>query len=127
MWTSSIVPELILPTRLHDKNKWILISIQVGQVDSIDFVLDTGSAFNAISQATYLRLAEHALLRRVPPRFYLLQGAQVAGTPLPDPRVVVSSRVTRVGADALLGLDFLMRFTDIHFHVPTMRLTLRRD
>jgi hypothetical protein len=24
----------------------------------------------------------------------------------------------------VLGLDFLARFTDIHFHVPSLRLTL---
>jgi len=43
---------------------------------------------------------------------------------VPDLPVRVSRRVTQVGAGGVLGLDFLAQFDDIHFHVPTLQLTL---
>ncbi len=46
------------------------------------------------------------------------------GFPIADLRVHVSRRVTIVGSQGILGLDFLRRFEHIHFHVPTLRLTL---
>ncbi len=57
---------------------------------------------------------------------YLLQGLRIQGQDTGDLEVRVSRRVTQVGADGVLGLDFLAQFTYIHFHVPTMRLTLTR-
>ncbi len=55
---------------------------------------------------------------------YVLRSWSIQGQPIPDIIVRVSTRVTQVGADGVLGLDFLGRFTDIHFHVPTRVLTL---
>lgn len=38
--------------------------------------------------------------------------------------VRVSGTVGRIGAGGILGLDFLGQYEDIHFHVPSFRLTL---
>ena len=88
-------------------------------------VLDTGSPLSTISEGTYRRLADAGNIRHVGGRRFTLTRPLLDGQPVADLEVRVSLRVTRVGADGVLGLDFLGRFTDVHFHVPSLRLNLR--
>lgn len=44
--------------------------------------------------------------------------------PLPDLNVRVLARLSRLGVDGLVGLDYLGRFEYVHFHIPTLRLML---
>ena len=63
----------------------------------------------------------------VPPRderTYVLGRLSVQGQPLPPLSVRVSGVLRQTGVDGVLGLDFLGQYEDIHFHVPTFRLTL---
>ena len=50
---------------------------------------------------------------------YVIRNLAIEGQPVADLMVRISRRVTHVGADGVLGLDFLARFTDVHCHVPT--------
>jgi len=43
---------------------------------------------------------------------------------VPDVSMRVRRSLALAGIDGILGLDFLNQFTDIHFHVPSFRLTL---
>jgi hypothetical protein len=54
----------------------------------------------------------------------VLQSLQIQGQPIRDLEVRISRRVGQVGADGVLGLDFLAQFEEVSFHVPSMRLTL---
>lgn len=119
--------ELVLQTVRHSRGLWLAVRVRVARQADVQFVVDTGSLGNGLSQAAYDDLSRRGLRRQVGKGFYLLDELEADGQALPVIRVYVSKRATQVGADALLGLDFLMRYTDIHFHVPTMRLTLRAE
>ena len=81
-------------------------------------VLDTGSPLSSVSEPTHRRLAGAGSVRHIVGRRFALTRPLLDGQPVDDLEVRISTRVTRVGADGVLGLDFLGRFTDIHFHVP---------
>lgn len=53
-----------------------------------------------------------------------LRNLRIQGQPIPDLRVRRRRAIPEVTAQGILGLDFLNQFTDIHFHVPSLRLTL---
>jgi hypothetical protein len=48
----------------------------------------------------------------------------VESQPIADLEVRILRRLTEVRAPAILGLDFLRRFDEIHCHVPSLTLTL---
>jgi hypothetical protein len=89
-------------------------------------VLDTGAPLTGISRGVYEALMADGHLRPVAPnsRFFTLTNVMIGDGQIPVLRVRVSPRVTAVGADGVLGLDFLSQFTDIHYHVPSRVLTL---
>jgi hypothetical protein len=101
----------------------VLIPLDVGG-QSIDMVLDTGSPLSSISQATYHKLSEAGAIDRLSRNSYVLRRSAIQGQAIRDLVVRISRRVSQVGADGVLGLDFLGQFTDIHLHVPSLRLTL---
>jgi hypothetical protein len=55
---------------------------------------------------------------------YHITDLSVDGQPLPDLEARASRTVSRLGLDGLIGLDFLLHFEHIHFHVPTLHLIL---
>lgn len=114
--------ELSVQARLDRRNWWILVRLEVGGL-FFDLVLDTGSALSGISQPTLDALARAGLAMPAGQR-YLLRQVRIDGQAVSDLHVRISPRVTQVGADGVLGLDFLARYEDIHFNVPTLRLTL---
>ncbi len=87
-------------------------------------VIDTGSPVSSISQHMYDRLSPTGFLTPAGGRFLMLRSPVLEGFPIADLRVHISRRVTIVAAEGILGLDFLRRFEQVHFHVPTLRLTL---
>lgn len=115
--------ELAVQTHLHPKLWWVLITLEVDG-RSFDMVLDTGSPLSSVSRGMYDELARAGAIDRLGRRGYVLRRASIEGRVIADLGVRVSRRVTQVGADGVLGLDFLGRFTDVHFHVPSLRLTL---
>jgi hypothetical protein len=92
--------------------------------ETIKMVLDTGSLLSAISEPTRQTLVAKGILDASSARLFVLRDVTIQDQQISDLTVRLSPRVTQVGAAGILGLDFLGRFSDIHFHVPTMRLTL---
>ena len=89
-------------------------------------VFDTGAPFSGISRRTRDALAADGLLIPHGPHHYLLRDLRIDEQEVPDLVVRESHRLTAVGADGALGLDFLNRFTEIHCHIPSLWVTLRR-
>jgi hypothetical protein len=109
-----------------DRHWWIIVPVEIADALTIDMVLDTGSPFSSISEPTRDELVRRGLLEQKDERRFVLRHLAVQGQALPDLEIRMSRRATQVGAAGILGIDFLGRFTDVHFHVPTMRLTLSR-
>jgi hypothetical protein len=118
--------DLVIQTALHPRGWWVMVPVEVAGLVTVELVLDTGSLLSGISEPTREMLASRGLLSPAGERRFLLRNLSIQGQALPDVIVRVSRRVTQTGARGVLGLDFLGQFTDIHFHVPSMRLTLSR-
>jgi hypothetical protein len=118
--------DLVVQTILHPRGWWVMVPIEVAGAVTLELVLDTGSLLSGISEPTREMLAARGLLSQAGERRFLLRDLTIQGQPAPDLVVRVSRRVTQAGARGVLGLDFLGKFRDIHFHVPSMRLTLSR-
>jgi len=117
--------ELQITTYL-DRHWWVIVPVEVAGVEVIEMVLDTGSPFSSVSEDTRRDLEAKGLLEKRDERRYVLRDLRVQGQRIPDLNLRMSRRATQVGAAGILGIDFLGQYTDIHFHVPTMRLTLSR-
>lgn len=115
---------LAVQTALHSTKWWLIIPLEIGGLLTIDMVLDTGSPLSSISERVRDLLVPTGYLDPISQTLYVLRSLNIQGQAIPDLRVRTSRRTTRVGADGVLGLDFLAQFTDVHFHVPSLRLTL---
>jgi hypothetical protein len=100
-----------------------MVPVSIGWV-TVRLVLDTGSPFTAIADSLRQTLADAGLLTETGGDVYLLHDVTIAGQTLDGFQARLSRRATRVGVSGVLGLDFLARFTDVHFHVPSMQLSL---
>ncbi len=118
--------ELSFHLLLHPTSWWLIVPLGLGDEASLSMVLDTGAPLSGISRRTRDGLAERSLLIPHGRRHYLLRDLRIAGQPVPDLVVRESNRLTEVGADGAVGLDFLNRFTEIHCHIPSLWVTLRR-
>ena len=78
----------------------------------------------SVSERLFNRLIQTGHLEAGTTRTHTLRDLRIQGQVIADLRVRISRRVTNVGADGVLGLDFLARFKEIHFDVLTLRLTL---
>jgi len=101
-----------------------MVRLVVADASEIEMVVNFGVPRSSISAA-----ARHDLIMRelVPPRTersYVLTDVTADGQPLPPLQVRVSGALGLIGAGGILGLDFFAQYEDIHFHVPTFRLTL---
>jgi hypothetical protein len=115
---------LSIQTKLHSTKWWLIIPVEVGGRMTIEMVLDTGSPLSSISERLCGPLLSMGLLEPVSVRSFVLHGLKIQNQPIRDLRVRVSRRVTRTGADGVFGLDFLARYSTVHFDVSTLRLTL---
>ncbi len=116
--------EVVIQTTVHRRNRWIIVPLVVGRRALVRMVLDTGAPFSGISESVRDDLLELGLLEAAGARAYVLRELEIQGQSIPDRPVLLSRRVTQVGAEGALGLDFLRQFTYVQFHVPTLRLTL---
>jgi predicted aspartyl protease len=115
--------QLIVQTHLH-RRWWVIVPLIVGGTLHLEMVLDTGSSLSAVSAATAERLRELGLIPADAGQRFTLRDVTISGHAVADIAARLSARVGEVGAEGLLGLDFLGRFSDIHFHTASMRLTL---
>ena len=88
-------------------------------------VLDTGSPESAISSRMEAQLLTDGLLQPGGrPNRYALADLKVGDQALPSLEFGVLRRLDPLDIDALLGLDFLTQFEEIHFYPRTLRLVL---
>src|SRR5262245_45346127 len=110
----------------HQWYGWVMLALSVGSDVDLYMVLNTGLYYGAISVPARERLIMLELLPPVNERTVLLENLALSGNPVADLRVRVRPSVAQLDVDGILGLEFLRQFTDIHFNVPSLRLTLRR-
>jgi hypothetical protein len=117
--------EVRIQAQFHPSGQWITVPITIHDQITRRFVLDTGSPLSALSQAVEHQLQAAQLLQPSPiSGRYMLGGLAAAGQSLPTLQVGVLKRLDRLQIDGLLGLDFLVRFEHVHFHVRTLELVL---
>jgi hypothetical protein len=100
------------------------VPILVADNVEIAMVLNFGVPRSSISTAVRDRLIMQELVPPRTERTYLLSDVTADGQSLPPLEVRVSGALRLIGAAGILGLDFFTQFEDVHFHVPSMRLTL---
>lgn len=115
--------EIVIDTWQHPRFGWVMIPVEVSAGVVLDLAFNPGIPASSMTVRTQQWLIEKEVLPPIEQRWYVLRDAMVQQQPLPPFQVRVS-RINRPGADGILGLDFMRQFTDIHFHVPTFRLTL---
>ena len=115
--------ELSIQTWPHPLYDWIMIPLEVGGDIVVDVVLSTYSPLSYVSERSRNTLVGLGFGESVGDEQCHLYNVSIQGQRIPDLSVRVRRNVVPT-ADGILGLDFLNQFTDIHFHVPTMRLTL---
>lgn len=120
--------EIRIQTVLHPNpiGRWISIPVSIAGAPDRLLVLDPGSPVSAISPETRDDLSRLHLL---PPASDLryehrLADLVVQEQPLPDFDVRVLRKLSRLGVDGLIGLDFLRQFFAIHYYVGSMELVL---
>jgi ribosomal protein S19E (S16A) len=101
-----------------------MIAVSVANRISIEMAVNPGVPRSSISAATRHRLIMEEIVPPREERTYILSNVQIEGQPVPPLHVRVSAVLRRVGVGGIVGLDFLGQYEDIHFHVPTFRLTL---
>ncbi len=100
-----------------------MVPIRVSGKVRLYLALNPGVIRSSITTNARETLIQEELLSPVAQRNFVLSDVESQGQRLPPLQVRVS-RFRYGDIDGLLGLDFLQQFTDIHFHVPTYRLTL---
>lgn len=114
---------LVIQTWSHPRYGWITLPLAVGNLLTLTMVVSAFSPLSYLEQSAGDTLVALALARRVNDRECVLRDISIQGQQVPD--LDVRTRATGPpGANGVLGLDFLRQFTDIHFHVPTLVLTL---
>lgn len=120
--------EIRIRTILHPNplGRWISFPVIVAGSHDLLMVLDPGSPVSAISPQTREDLSRLNLPRPTShPRYeHRLAQLVVQGQPLPEFDVRVLRKLSRLGVDGLIGLDFLAQFFAIRYYVGTMELVL---
>jgi len=117
--------EITIQGRVH-RFGWLVLPIIAGEFLSIAFVLDTSYPITRISTRTHTLLEAFGLITPVSGRTMRIHGLHTEEHALPDIDVRVSQVVSRLGLEAMLGLNFLALFTEVCFQRPSVVLTLRR-
>jgi hypothetical protein len=120
--------EVVIQARRHSNRlgQWITFTIELAGNHQLAVVLDSGAPISAISPETALELRALGLLAEPRKRGYQhrLTTITTSGQPLPDVEVRVLPRLSGLRIAVLVGLDFLLSFEWVRFHVPTLRLFL---
>jgi hypothetical protein len=118
--------EVSIQARVHTSGLWIQIPLLVADQQRLRMILDTGAPVSAISPEMRDELLAADLLRAaIPSGYHRISDITVDGQPIPDLEVRVLPRLSRIGVEGLLGLDYLGKFESVYVHIPTLRITLR--
>jgi hypothetical protein len=104
---------------------WVILPIKVGAFVNVNFVLDTSFPLTRISESTRDILQAFGLITPLSAKVVRIHEMHVGGDVLPEIEARVSNVVSRLGLEAMLGLNFLGAFTEVCFHRPSVALTLR--
>lgn len=115
---------LVVQTRVDPRRFYILIPVRVGDKLIVDVVLDTGAPLTSMSQRLYTRLQAASYLSHIATNRYIHSPAPIAGESVAPLNIRGSKFLTSIGVVGVLGLDFLARYTEVHFNVKTGLLTL---
>jgi hypothetical protein len=116
---------MAIQAALHPSGLWITVPLVIDGIQDFVPVLDTGSPVSVISPRMQERLLGRGLLMAAAqPEQYRLSHITADMQPLPDLDVRVIRRLDRLGADGLLGLDFLSQFRRVCFDTHTLLLVL---
>jgi len=115
--------DITVQTWSHPRYGWIIIPLEIGGDLVIDMVLSTYPPISYVSERSRDTLVGLGFAERMGDQQCLLRNVRIEGQRVADFEVRVRRTVVQT-ADGILGLDFLNQFTDVHFHVPTLRLTL---
>lgn len=118
------LPRIEIQASQHPRYGWVMVRILVdGRLD-INMVANFGIPRSSTSATTRRDLIMEELVPPRNERSYTLTGLTVDRQLLPPLSVRVSGTLGPIGAGGILGLDFFGQYEDIHFHVPSFRLTL---
>lgn len=112
-----------IQTWLDRSTRWLMVSLDIENVN-VDLVLDTGAPASGLHQQLFGRLVAEGKLDARGVDWGVLRSLSSQGRPFPPLRVRVSPRATQLGVTGVIGLDFLSRFSEIHFDRTSMVLTL---
>jgi hypothetical protein len=100
-----------------------MVPVEVGGDVVLEMVLSTYAPLSYVKDDIVDALVRLGFAEFDGNNRYRLQNVSIHRQSLPD--LSVRARPTRIGdVDGALGLDFMNRFTDIHYHVPSLQLTL---
>lgn len=111
---------------LRHARGWIVVPVVAGGMFTIRFVLNTGYLISAVNSRAQAVLAVMGLLDPIGGRLHSLRNLTLAEQPLPDLEVRATPALGLIGVEGILGLNFLRQFDDVHFNLPSRRLTLHR-
>jgi hypothetical protein len=101
------------------------IRLRVGGELRIDAILDTKRPISVISTEIVGRLP--STFFRVNPNDYrliIVSSIEIEEQPAPELEFRISNGLGRFGIEALLGLNFVFAFRELHFERDTLTLTL---
>jgi hypothetical protein len=99
---------------------WICIALVLDGVFTLDMLLS--GYHHSIIRRDVLPTLPH-LFRSTRPGYFEMLKVSLGEEPIIGLEVRPSPLIQRLGADGMLGMDFLERFTDVHLDVRRLRLT----
>lgn len=113
----------------HPRYGWLIATLQVGTPGEnlfLEMAISTLTPLSGVSISARNALLATGYLRTQPDRAerYLLRQLSIEGQDVADLEVGLSRAAHRAGVAGFLGLDFFLRFLDVHVHVPTLQVTL---
>jgi hypothetical protein len=115
---------VVAQAALHPSGRWLTLPLMIAGTYALRAVLDTGSPQSALSPRISNDLSSQGLLRpAADPRRFLLADLTIGGQAVPDLEVGVLRRLDPMEVDGLLGLDFLLRFSEVHFILASLQFT----
>jgi hypothetical protein len=119
-------PEISIQTWLNPSSHSLVFGLMVHNRHILTMAINSGLPATVISPSTRDALiATRVLLATNSSGSYRLTGLAAEGQRLPDLEARVVPRLSRLGVNGMVGLDFLFHFEHVHFHVPTLRLILQ--
>ena len=118
--------EISIQTWLNPASQSLVFSLVVQDRHTLTMGINTGLPVTVVSPGTRDALIATRVLSATTTRgHHRLTGLTAEGQRLPDLEARVLPRLSRLGVNGMVGLDFLFHFEHVHLHVPTLHLVLQ--